>query len=36
LHQAAPIPAHGLFMFVTIVMAPTPQDSWAAITKYGR
>jgi len=36
LRQAAPIQAHGLFMFVTIVMAPTPQDCWAAITKYGR
>src|SRR5436309_3423845 len=23
-------------MFATIVMAPTPQDCWAAITKYGR
>src|ERR1700682_3542740 len=35
LRQAAPAPAHGLFMFVTIVMAPTPPDSWAAITKSG-
>ena len=35
LHQVARTPAHGLFMFVTIVMVPTPQDCWAAITKYG-
>ena len=35
LRQAAPAPAHGLFMFVTIVMAPTQPDSWAAITKSG-
>jgi hypothetical protein len=29
-------PGAWLFMSVTIVMAPTPQDSWAAITRYGR
>ncbi len=36
LHPAARTPAHGLFMFETIVMVLTPQDCWAAITKYGR